>query len=204
MSNVKHGQYEHLEDTDAGLAHETHILHTPTPLVRRWREWEVPEQVIRRALQQRAYASENRAKEQYVELEGFAYPMPRLPLVQKEAWGVAKSIDYEGTIYVRETERRDRTDEHYRYTYQRPRIVMETRTYNMMEEIATMLNIAVVIIHPFDIRLGRRVISYRVEVSGARAVRVAYITQQYLKHPEKKRRANAILQIYTDRPAIKL
>lgn len=202
MSRFRCREHFHLQDAGSGLAHQKQSERPPTPLVRRWREWGVSEQLIKRALEQRAYASQLRATEDYVHLEGFAYVMPRLPLVQKAAWGVAKSIDYEGTIYVKETYRTDRIDERYRYTYLRPRIVLETRTYEIVEEIATMMHVAVMILHVSDPRLARKVVSYRTTVSGARGVRVAYLTEPHLRHPEKKRRARQILETYRERPEL--
>jgi len=171
--------------------------------VKKWREWGVPEHVIRRAVEQRAYASELRAKEDYVELKGFAYPMPRLPLLEKEAWGVAKSIDYEGTIYVRESYKKDRMDERYRYTYQRPRITIETRTYELIEEIASIMHVSVMILRVFDARLGMKVIVYRAEASGSRGVRIAYLIEPHLKHPEKRLRARLVLETYRTSPEIR-
>lgn len=177
-------------------------------LLARWREWGVPENIIRRIALQRARVRELRRVEEWIIVPDYAYTMPRLEDVEARAWGVAKSIDYEGTIYVRTIIRKDRIARIngwlYRYEYQRPRIVIETRTYEIIEEIANMLRTAVTVIHVYDHRLRRRVIAYRTAVSGARAVRLAYLIEPHLKHPEKKRRAKEILETYRVSPEIRV
>jgi len=174
--------------------------------VARWREWGVPEDVIQKAIRQRRHVLELRRTEEMVKVEGFAYPMPRLPEVEAEPWGTAKAIDFEGTISARFPFVADKIKKIdrwlYRWEYYRPRITIKTRTYELTEEIANMWHTMVTIRYVWDVRLGRYALDYETHAASARAVRICLIIEPYLTHPEKKRRATQILQIYRERPSI--
>jgi len=201
----------HLEDIEDGhvIPHlsQLHAEVVKPETLAKWREWGVPEDIISRAIQQRQRMSQIREAEEWITLPHFAYKMPRLPEIEANAWGFAKIIDTEGTIAVRLTKRTDRTAKVdqwlYRYTYQRPRIAITTRTYELTEEIANMIHIGVIIRYPYDKNLKRRVLDYTAPAYTSRAVRICYLTEPYLTVPEKKKRATEILTIYKQRPAIR-
>lgn len=182
----------------------------PSPVrpenIAKWKAWGVPEDIIEKAIRQRIYATELRRIEEKITVEGFAYPMPRLPKVEAEPWGTAKAIDFEGTIIVHQPFVADRIRKIdrwlYRWEYYRPRITIKTRTYELTEEIANMWHTIVTIKYAWDIRLKAYAIDYETHAASARAVRICQLTQPHLTHPDKKARAKEILTLYRERPSI--
>ena len=176
--------------------------------VARWRRWRVPEEIIERATMQRRRMAIITKVEEHVTIPNYAYRMPRLPQIEAKPWGFAKSIDFEGHIDVRLRKGEDRTAKIdkwlYRYEYQRPRVTITTRTYQPIEEMANMVNVTVVIGHPYDTRLKRRAVIYTATAYGARAVRICHLIEPHLTHPEKKRRAREILTAYREHPMIRI
>lgn len=182
-----------------------HVMVKPETLAK-WREWRVPEDIISRAIRQRQRIRQLREAEEWITLPQFAYKMPRLPQVEAQRWGTAKTIDFEGHIAVRSPYVADkirRTDRWiYRWEYYRPRITIKTRNYNITEEIANMWHTIVTIRYAWDNRTKRYELEYETHNASARAVRICHLTEPYLTHPEKKTRAREILQIYRERPSI--
>jgi len=174
-------------------------------ILAKWRKWGVPEDIILKAIRQRQRIRQLREAEEWITLPNFAYKMPRLPQVEAQPWGTAKAIDFEGYIavcklYVADKIRKiDRWL--YRWEYCRPRLTLKTRTYNITEEIANMWHTIVTIRYAWDNRTKRYELEYETHSASARAVRICYLTEPYLTHPEKKARASQILQTYRERPS---
>ena len=174
--------------------------------IEKWRKWGVPETIIRRAIRQRQYVKALRKVEERITPVGYGYAMPRLPEIERRAWGFAKAIDFEGTIIVRQPYVRDKVRKIdrwlYRWEYYRPRIGIKTRTYDPIEEMANMMHTAVEIKRVWDERIKDYAIDYEAHSASARAVRICMLTEPHLTHPEKKRRAREILTIYREKPSI--
>lgn len=67
-----------------------------------------------------------------------------------------------------------------------PRVITEGRTHEIIKRMADMMRVSLVILHVSDPRLGRRVVSYRTQKTGAGAVRAAYVTPPHVKCLENK------------------
>jgi len=199
----------HLEDVEEphalALPHVAGQVVKPETLAK-WRQWGVPEAIIQKAVQQRHTIRDTRQAEEWITLPQFAYKMPRLPLVEAQPWGTAKTIDFEGSIAVRQpfvADKLRRTDRWlYRWEYFRPRITLKTRTYDITEEIANMWHTIVTIRYSWDIRTRRDELEYETHAASSRAVRICHIIQPHLTHPDKKKRAAEILSLYRARPSI--
>lgn len=182
------------------------IEHVKPEILAKWRRWGVPENIIRKAIVQRAHVKALRKVEEWITTPNYAYPMPKLPDVEARPWGFAKSIDFEASIYVRSPALYDKIRKIdrwlYRHEYWRPRIVLKTRTYDLTQEIANLWHVAVEIRREYDIRTRRYAIAYATTVWASRAVRICYLTEPYLTVPEKKKRAREILKIYRERTSI--
>ncbi len=199
---------EHLQETT--LAHTVHLedareVIKPAVLAR-WRSWGVPEERIRDIIRQRLNMATLKETEQYVTVPNYAYRMPRLPEIEAQRWGFAKMIDFEAHIDVKvRTGGRDKIKKIDRWTYKReyiaPRIELTTETYTLTEEIADMIHVTVGAVR---VRYrGEYRIMYHCRAWTARAVRICYLTEPYLTVPEKKRRANQILDTYRETPSIR-
>jgi len=196
----------HLEDEEEPHALALpHVQAVKTETLAKWRNWGVPEAIIRMAVQQRHAITETRQAEEWITLPNFAYRMPRLPQVEAQPWGTAKAIDFEGHIAVRQpfvSDKLRKTDRWlYRWEYYRPRITIKTRTYELTEEIANMWHTIVTIRYAWDIRTKRHELDYETHAASARAVRICHLVQPHLTHPEKTRRATEILNTYRAKPS---
>jgi len=151
------------------------------------------------------------AREEYVTVRGFAYSMPRLPEVEKRRWGFAKAIDFEGSIAEIRV-RRNRIAKidgwKYRWEYMLPYIAITGTSYPLIREMAEMLLIATTPSYRLRTYVARgrivreRGLTYIVRPQGRRAIRVIYLTEPYLKIPEKRLRARKILETYRESPNI--
>lgn len=172
----------------------------------KWRQWGVPEDIIKRAIKQRTALIQARKVEERITIPHFAYPMPRLPQIEAQTWGFAKVIDTEGWIETRHFRGKDRIRRIdrwlYRLKYYRPRIGIKTTTYQLTEEFANMLNSFVLIHAEWSEKRGRYDISYYTLPVGARVVRVCYLIQPYLTVPKKKKAAKEILRLYKQSPQV--
>ena len=199
-----------IQSNDA-VAKPSEVVSSET--IEKWRKWGVPEEVIRSEVEWREMLTVLRREEEWISVEGFAYMMPRLPDVERRAWGFAKAIDFEGTIgelrVMRDKLRRiDRWT--YRHEYQAPYVEISGTRYPLIREMAEMLLLAttpdyrtVTSIVKGKIIRRRRVV-YVVRPLGSRAVRVCYLTKPFLVLPHKKQRANLILKKYRESPTIPL
>lgn len=162
-------------------------------VVEKWRKWGMPEQYITREIRRRAVLPEIRRREEKIRISGFAYLMPRLPEIEKSAWGFAKSIDCEGTIRPEaEYGRKRKINETYRYEYYyMARVSIETKSYPLIAEYGDMCHLAVT--PEYRGKLG---VFYLVPAAGGRAVRTCYLIEPHLKVQDKKRRAQKVLRIY--------
>jgi len=177
-------------------------------IVAKWRQWGVPEQVIANVVFQRHRVKTTREMEERIMIPDFVYKMPRLPEIEANAWGFAKAIDSEGTIQPKgivRTGKIARIDTvAWRRKYYQPRVIISTRDYEPIEEIADMMHVSVRILHTHVRVINHFIIMYRAESAEARAVRICHLVQPHLKILEKKRRAMQILEIYKQAPLIKI
>ena len=179
--------------------------------IEKWRRWGVPEQVIKSEIEWRETLRELRRKEEYVTVEGFAYLMPRLPEVERRSWGFAKAIDFEGSI-AEITVGRDRIAKidrwKYRWEYQLPYVAISGASYPLIREMAEMLLIATTPTYRLRAYVAKgkivrkRSLQYVVRPQGRRAIRIIYLTEPYLRIPEKRLRARKILEKYRESPNI--
>lgn len=214
----RHSHSSEIRQGASALLQETEPRESSNPLqptevikpqmLAKWRGWGVPEETIRRAIEQRADARATRKAEERITIPNCAYRVPRLPKIEASPWGFAKVLDTEGSVIVRYrfvANKQRKIDRWlYRWEYYRPLIVVKTRTYELTEEIANLMHTAVGIVRAWDIRMQAYAIDYSARSYSARAVRICHLTEPHLAVPEKRRRAREILTLYKERPSIPL
>jgi len=145
-------------------------------ILARWRQWGLQEEIIMRNIAQRQRTTKMREVEEWITIADFAYQMPHLPEIEAQKWGFVKAIDFEGHISPEATVRQDKIAKKDRWFYRReyhtPRVVISTRDYEIIEEIAHMMHVFVRIIRSYVSVLKRHIIMYRAETEGSRAVMI--------------------------------